>query len=209
MKKMLPTASFAMAALLISASPAMAAILTYTSSGPVQPKENVQFNDNLATDPFTALTNKGTSVTFTSNESLQSFSGGQARISGSDGNINSLTFFLTDPLKAMTAVEFLITDPNGRTHTTATVSFFDQFNVATTISDFALGNGNDWFAAKVTGNSVISKVVITTAANVEDVRQIRVSPAVVPEPATWAMLIAGFGMIGAAMRRRNRPLAIA
>jgi hypothetical protein len=33
---------------------------------------------------------------------------------------------------------------------------------------------------------------------------------VIPEPATWAMLIAGFGMIGAAMRRRrNGNMAIA
>lgn len=31
-----------------------------------------------------------------------------------------------------------------------------------------------------------------------------VSPAV-PEPETWAMLIAGFGMIGATVRRRTRP----
>ena len=28
----------------------------------------------------------------------------------------------------------------------------------------------------------------------------------IPEPATWAMLIAGFGMVGASMRRRNRKL---
>jgi hypothetical protein len=30
------------------------------------------------------------------------------------------------------------------------------------------------------------------------------SAAVVPEPASWAMMIAGFGLTGAAMRRRNR-----
>ncbi|MFZ4689062.1 MAG: PEPxxWA-CTERM sorting domain-containing protein [Polymorphobacter sp.] len=29
---------------------------------------------------------------------------------------------------------------------------------------------------------------------------------IVPEPATWAMLIAGFGMVGFAMRRRNTAL---
>jgi PEP-CTERM motif len=34
-------------------------------------------------------------------------------------------------------------------------------------------------------------------------------PSLVPEPGSWAMLIAGFGMIGAAMRRRNRaPRAV-
>ena len=30
----------------------------------------------------------------------------------------------------------------------------------------------------------------------------------VPEPATWAMMLAGFGMAGAAMRRRNKAVSI-
>ena len=34
------------------------------------------------------------------------------------------------------------------------------------------------------------------------------TPGVVPEPATWAMLIAGFGMTGAAMRRRKTRVAV-
>ncbi len=32
-----------------------------------------------------------------------------------------------------------------------------------------------------------------------------VTAGAVPEPATWAMLIAGFGVIGGAMRRRRAP----
>jgi len=35
----------------------------------------------------------------------------------------------------------------------------------------------------------------------------QISFAYVPEPATWAMLIAGFGLVGAAMRRRNQAVA--
>ena len=31
---------------------------------------------------------------------------------------------------------------------------------------------------------------------------------VVPEPATWAMLIAGFGLVGASMRRRSRTAVL-
>lgn len=35
------------------------------------------------------------------------------------------------------------------------------------------------------------------------------TPAVVPEPASWAMLIAGFGLIGAAARRRRQATVLA
>ena len=34
---------------------------------------------------------------------------------------------------------------------------------------------------------------------------VRLSIAAVPEPATWAMMILGFGVIGAALRRRRQP----
>jgi hypothetical protein len=34
------------------------------------------------------------------------------------------------------------------------------------------------------------------------------TPGVVPEPATWAMMIAGFGLTGAAMRRRKSRVAV-
>jgi PEP-CTERM motif len=30
----------------------------------------------------------------------------------------------------------------------------------------------------------------------------------IPEPSTWMMLLAGFGLIGASLRRRNRPVAL-
>lgn len=37
--------------------------------------------------------------------------------------------------------------------------------------------------------------------------EVRFDGAAVPEPATWAMMIGGFGMIGATMRRRHRSVA--
>ncbi|HWJ68534.1 MAG TPA: PEPxxWA-CTERM sorting domain-containing protein [Sphingobium sp.] len=53
------------------------------------------------------------------------------------------------------------------------------------------GNGVSYGAGVTDGNSVLSYVD-------------GVSVAAVPEPATWALMIAGFGMIGAAMRRQPR-----
>jgi hypothetical protein len=38
---------------------------------------------------------------------------------------------------------------------------------------------------------------------------IRLTATAVPEPATWAMMIAGFGLMGGAMRRRSAGLALA
>ena len=46
----------------------------------------------------------------------------------------------------------------------------------------------------------------TNGATVDDVRQFRMSAAptaAVPEPATWAMMLLGFGAIGFGMRRRR------
>ena len=40
-------------------------------------------------------------------------------------------------------------------------------------------------------------------------RDILAAPGGVPEPAAWAMMLAGFGMIGSAMRRRNVRFASA
>lgn len=34
-----------------------------------------------------------------------------------------------------------------------------------------------------------------------------IAPGTVPEPASWAMLLAGFGLTGAAMRRRRKTVA--
>ncbi len=42
-----------------------------------------------------------------------------------------------------------------------------------------------------------------TAQNLPELVQDPMVPGVVPEPGTWAMLIAGFGFVGVAMRRRR------
>jgi len=75
-----------------------------------------------------------------------------------------------------------------------------------TISDIAVANGGTialrWSDLDVAGNEdalAIDDFSLTATL---------AAPAV-PEPATWAMMIGGFALVGGAMRRRNRALVAA
>jgi hypothetical protein len=50
----------------------------------------------------------------------------------------------------------------------------------------------------------VGTYVFTTPSDTITLHIGEAAPAAVPEPATWAMFIGGFGMIGGAMRRRQR-----
>jgi hypothetical protein len=66
------------------------------------------------------------------------------------------------------------------------------------------------FGAQLTGENpakVLARFANGNAAIIaSSVEQIS-DPGVVPEPATWAMLIAGFGLVGASLRRRSAASA--
>lgn len=86
----------------------------------------------------------------------------------------------------------------------AAISFVDSGNLAVIDSelnffrdDFATGGGE---SAPGFVNYIRIYDTALTAAQVAALGG-------VPEPASWAMLIAGFGLVGAAMRRRNAALA--
>lgn len=71
--------------------------------------------------------------------------------------------------------------------------------VARTSASFALTNGTTYslrFSGLATSDST---------AFIDNVA-LSVTPANVPEPASWAMLITGFGLTGAAMRRRRAAI---
>ncbi len=74
---------------------------------------------------------------------------------------------------------------------------------------FALVNGQNKFAFQaVDGQSITGLLFDVVGGTVDTVKQVRIDPlaAVVPEPATWGMMILGFGAIGFAMRRKRRPV---
>lgn len=89
-------------------------------------------------------------------------------------------------------VDFIITGSDG------TTSFLNQL----------IGSGNTHYAFSTTGNSTITNVrfVADSPLQLTLLKQVRIDPTVgaVPEPATWAMMLIGFGAIGVSLRRRRR-----
>ena len=76
---------------------------------------------------------------------------------------------------------------------------FNNFGASSVFSETTLGD----FSALTTKNNPLAE------ENTAVLSIGRVQVPVIPEPATWAMLIGGFGMIGAAMRgRRQRMVSV-
>lgn len=108
---------------------------------------------------------------------------------------------------AITAFAFDLFDLGDVGRTTVTASYGDA--TVTLFSDFVGKSGNQTFAG-FTSATPFTKVSISNSA-VGDILyfdNIRFGAAV-PEPATWAMMLVGFAMVGAAVRRRRETIAIA
>nr|WP_207790211.1 esterase-like activity of phytase family protein [Polymorphobacter arshaanensis] len=71
-----------------------------------------------------------------------------------------------------------------------------QTDVCTNGVQVALGAGCP------TGSSLVPSRLYSFAVTGDDAKQFDASLFAVPEPATWSMMIAGFGLVGGAMRRR-------
>lgn len=191
----------AVAGALTAFSPASAAIFIYDSPGPIQPSENVMLPQGQDALTITGVTN-GTHqvVKFVSNnlENLITPANGQARITTADGSLDGLSFSLANPRGKFQEVEFNLFDAVRGTRNVTL-----QFNGGNTYVH-QIGDGQNYFAAKATGTDFLTSVSFDTdGAGVKDIRQIRLGGISVPEPASWAMMLAGFGLVGGAMRRRS------
>ncbi len=120
----------------------------------------------------------------------------EPRVWFSDG-ATDVTFSFSSPLD----VWGFEAQPNPFEVLDITVEFFDGAALVGSITRAVDGEGGArLFAAAADAGEKFTSVRIFSEADFA-VAQLRYN--IVPEPATWAMLIAGFGMIGFAMRRRR------
>lgn len=189
----------ATATVLIGASPAMAAFVVDTGTP-------VPGAPNYVLDPGTSLAGQFTLGTATTINSVEGYINGGGGSTGtitiySDGNVpaaaNALftaTFTTTPSASAWQGVF-------GKSWNLAAGTYWVGFGSTGPDGMFG-GAPNPLPAHAFTSNGTWFR---TSPINIG----VRLAgglggPGPVPEPATWAMMIAGFGAIGAAMRRRRR-----
>lgn len=214
------------AALALAAAPALADIVVVDASS-IQ-GSNVLFNDNNGIETGATVTGRlndsaSTRVSFMGNggTTLRA-GGGQAEITGA---LNTGT---RPPNDTLDFSGFTLTRENGGLFnnvelnlvggaaTAVTFQLIDNMGTAFNFSgaDFALrgtGNGENRFGFQAISGQLIRSLTFTTVGGgIQSVRQVRLDAVAgpggvnaIPEPATWAMMIGGFGMIGAASRRRS------
>lgn len=210
----LMTAAFGVAI----AAPASAAIVIVDSSS-IQ-GANVLFNEGPQTGPIVeGATQAGTIVRFTGSTTDGGddlfASGGQANVNGAlDSStqnpndtlpLNSLDFGLVGG-NTFNNLEFNLF---GGGAASATFTLLDNEGTAFVFTR-ALGNGSNMFGFQgIDGQSIASASLVFNGTGVGAVQQIRLDETIsvagaVPEPATWALMLFGFGAIGLGMRRRGQ-----
>ena len=144
----------------------------------------------------------GPLVTFTSTQGNLSTNSGAATVfAANGGSLTSLTFTI---LSGFTAAEFNL--ENG-SPSSFLVNLSNSAGETFSQTLTQLNGSNIFNIVAPAGTTYTSATFSSTGGGFADLKQLRVTLAAgaVPEPATWGMMLLGFGGIGMAMRRRRRP----
>jgi hypothetical protein len=145
------------------------------------------------------------SITYDGNgETLQVGGSGQSFLTGTDGTLNSLSYYLTNG-GTFNNTEFKI---SGATNTIDFTVVDDEGQVFT-FNDQTMDPSGFLAFRGINGESIASvSFTVDNGGTFEEFRQLRldvVGAQPVPEPASWALMLGGFGLIGGALRRRRAP----
>jgi len=204
MKKLTMAAALGALAMGYAGSASAAIIFETGADGPANKNvdwiEEATGNGDMKVFGFINGTN--IDVLATGSEDLKTTGNGVVWITGTDGNLTHLTYTL--PGHTFTAFEVDLKDPTGN-NPTWTVTFKTDSGASQVFNNF---NGG-FISAYVDPNGpamTITSVEFTTSASIAGTGQTRfggIQAVGVPEPATWALMLAGFGGAGAMLRRRR------
>ena len=144
---------------------------------------------------------------------------GQADVTGAEivmgGNpegydLLTMNIFLTGHI-GMSWIEFAVTRGDDAI-ANGTIDFFITLNGSTVVSflDQLMGSGDTHFGFEAPGGDQITNVFFSIdnpPGGVDILKQVRIEPSdpgAIPEPATWGMMLMGFGAAGYTMRRRRK-----
>lgn len=216
----LPLLIGAAAAALAMVAPAHAATFLVTNGG------TVTFDNSQTTAPgdkvvtFNGSAPAGTAVTLNGAAIVSGNVGGQyAQPFGSDGSPYLSVFGGTSATIAdTTGIGY-----NGLSLYLGSIDTYNAIDILSTTGALIASFGGSSFLGGPSGDQTLPAtnrlisftrdandplfggVTIRSSQNSAEVDNVRfLSPAAVPEPATWAMMLFGFGFLGIALRRRNR-----
>lgn len=201
------TTATAAATLLMAAGAAQALIVVKrqaSSSGPLL-SNACSFEDGATDATLTGClsTNPNRTVTLSSDESIDYAAGSRLRVQGTEGDYSRLAITV-DGRSMKKLVMNLDATSNGY------ISFSDG---SSTSRLFRLkGDGNNFFTIRgpfdTLSYTTFSDRLGTESDLIHDTRQVRfaIAPAIpaIPEPSTYALMLAGLGVVGYLIRRRRR-----
>ena len=201
---------FAGAALVVAFGSQAASAATIISCGGasscITDTDNVLLDSatNVTVGTGTTNTTPGVPVEFTSTTDMLNLSAsGQATSSAVDEVLNSLTFTLLGGA-IFERAEFNLF--NGAANPLS-VTIMTNTGSSETF-DIANANGANRFGVTAGAGEALSSVTFTSAVGFDSLRQLRIggvsTPGAIPEPATWLMLLVGFGLLGGVMRSAKR-----
>lgn len=197
--------------------PASAAVVISTNG--ITTDQNVLFVQNTTLSPtqigFTNQSN--TKVTFSNPQGLIAPTNGHSFIynktSGNDTYLVDTTTFVLDPNNFFNGAEFNLNGIPGNPPPTEATSVLVEalglgLNVIGSGSIALDGNGQNRISVLGTAGEQFRGIRLTftpSDGGVDSLRQVRLSGVgVIPEPATWMTILAGFGALGLSMRRRRK-----
>ncbi|RYG23066.1 PEP-CTERM sorting domain-containing protein [bacterium] len=178
--------------------------ILFASGNNPQTDEVVQFNSASLLDDALLIEGETNSTAtiiefYGAGEILTSPSAGQARIEAVDGAFTDLTMSVKAG-QAFDAFTSIILNINAADDGQVLLTGNDGTNDFSALFDLD-GNGENFFTITTSNNQTIKSFKLQSTVDLEDVGQVRVGLAPVPEPASMVAL--GLGALGILKRRRK------